>query len=244
MKQEYSKYTSEDFKVWKMLFSRQMENLKSKSCKEYLESLTLMTAVLNENEIPKFDALNQLLHKTSGWSIEVVPGMIPVQDFFELLAQKKFCSSTWLRSLKQLDYLEEPDMFHDIFGHIPLFMNQEYANFAQKLGVLGAENKGNSKLITQLQRIYWFTIEFGLVKEDSTKIFGAGIISSFGESNFVYSKKPEIKPFNLEEIINTDFCNSEIQTQYFELKNLKELYLQFDAFAEEVKKQHAITMAS
>ena len=97
-----------------------------------------------------------------------------------------------------------------------------------------AKNKGNVELINQLQRIYWFTIEFGLVNEKTTKIFGAGIISSFGESNFVYSKKPEIKPFDLQEIINTDFCNSEIQTKYFELENLEKLYTDFNVFAKKI----------
>lgn len=234
MKQEYNQYTGEDFLVWQKLFSRQVENLQSKSCGTYLNALEQLSEVLNPNKIPNFEELNVVLLAKTGWSIEVVPGLIPVEDFFDLLAQKKFCSSTWLRSLKQLDYLEEPDMFHDIFGHIPLFMDEAYGTFAQQLGELGSKNKGNVELINQLQRIYWFTIEFGLVNEKTTKIFGAGIISSFGESNFVYSKKPEIKPFDLQEIINTDFCNSEIQTKYFELENLEKLYTDFNVFAKKI----------
>ena len=234
MKQEYNQYTQEDFLVWQKLFSRQVENLQGKSCAIYLNALNQLSEVLNPNKIPNFEELNAVLQAKTGWSIEVVPGLIPVEDFFDLLAQKKFCSSTWLRSLKQLDYLEEPDMFHDIFGHIPLFMDEAYGNFAQQLGELGSKNKGNVELITQLQRIYWFTIEFGLVNEKATKIFGAGIISSFGESNFVYSNKPEIKPFDLLEITNTDFCNSEIQTKYFELENLEKLYADFNVFANKI----------
>ena len=112
--------------------------------------------------------------------------------------------------MEQLDYLEEPDMFHDIFGHIPLFMNKDYADFAQKMGELGVKHSGDEQIVKELQRIYWFTVEFGLVKEQGTKIYGAGIISSFGETNFVYTDEPEIISFKLEDVIATDFCNSEI----------------------------------
>ena len=230
MKQQFKNYTQEDFLVWKTLFERQEQNLKDKSCKEYLACLKELKPMLNANTIPKFDELNRELKSKTGWSIEVVPGLIPVDEFFSLLAQQKFCSSTWLRTMDQLDYLEEPDMFHDIFGHIPLFMNVDYANFAQKMGELGVKYKNDEQVLIELQRIYWFTIEFGLVKQKGLNIYGAGIISSFGESNYVYSDKPEILPYGLKEVINTDFCNSEIQTKYFLLNSMEELYSAFDEY--------------
>jgi phenylalanine-4-hydroxylase len=224
MKQNYNNYKEEDFLVWKTLFERQVKNLQDKSCKAYLDCLYQLSEVLNADEIPRFDALNEVLKAKTGWTVAVVPGLIPVDEFFNLLANKQFCSSTWLRKMEQLDYLEEPDMFHDIFGHIPLFMNQGYADFAHQMGLLGQQFSGNEKVLLELQRIYWFTIEFGLIQENGLKLYGAGIMSSFGESNFVYSDKPELLPFNLEEVIATDFCNSEIQTKYFVIDSFEQLF--------------------
>lgn len=232
MKQQFENYTKEDFFVWKTLFERQVENLKDKSCEEYLYCLKKLENVLKATSIPKFSDLNKVLKQKTGWTIEVVPGLIPVGEFFKLLSKQKFCSSTWLRSMKQLDYLEEPDMFHDIFGHIPLFMNKEYANFAQKMGELGVKYSDDELVLLHLQRLYWFTIEFGLIEQNGLKLYGAGIISSFGESNFVYTKKPKILPYNLLEVIETYFCNSEIQTKYFVINSFQNLYDSIEEYLE------------
>lgn len=225
MKQEYTKYTPEDFEVWKLLFERQEKNLQDKACSSYLNCLENLSSALHANEVPNFDKLNKLLINHNGWSIHVVPGLIPVEDFFRLLAQKKFCSSTWLRKKSELDYLEEPDMFHDIFGHIPLLMDHDYALFAQKLGEVGVKNITDKEVLTQLQRLYWFTIEFGLKKGTTkTEIYGAGIMSSFGESNYIYEANPEIKPYDFSSIIKQDFRTDVIQTLYFEIDNYEQLY--------------------
>lgn len=234
MRQQYENYQSVDFEVWKILFERQIENLKDKASSSYLNYLKQLAPVLNGNSIPKFEALNRVLMRQTGWSIEVVPGLIPVADFFELLSQKKFCSSTWLRKMEQLDYLEEPDMFHDIFGHIPLFMDQSYGDFAQKMGQVGCQFKSDEQVLIELQRIYWFTIEFGLLKGKKPKIYGAGILSSFGESSGIYRKETTILKFDLSEIIKADFCNAEIQTKYFQLDALTDLYEAFDLYAEKL----------
>ena len=146
--------------------------------------------------------------------------------------------------MDQLDYLEEPDMFHDIYGHIPLFMNKDYGDFAQKMGKAGVEFKHSENILLELQRIYWFTIEFGLLQGTNTEIYGAGIISSFGETNFIYEEGTEILPFNLEEIVNTDFCNTEIQTRYFILNSFEELYQAFDKYVSELMAQKALYPAS
>lgn len=230
MKQQFENYTKEDFLVWKTLFERQQENLKDKSCTEYLDCLEAMKEVLNADTIPNFNELNKVLKTKTGWTVEVVPGLIPVDEFFVLLSQQKFCSSTWLRKMKQLDYLEEPDMFHDIFGHIPLFMDKQFANFAKKMGDLGVKYANSEEVLIELQRIYWFTIEFGVVEQSGLKLYGAGIMSSFGESNFVYTDEPEIVPFNLQEVISTSFCNSEIQTKYFSLASFDELFCAMDEY--------------
>lgn len=225
MKQTYNTYSNEDREVWETLFSRQVKNLDQKAHGLYFDSLKELEPVLNQHSIPRFDELNETLLAKNGWSIEVVPGMIPVDEFFTLLAKKKFCSSTWLRSKKQLDYLEEPDMFHDIFGHIPLLMDPEYADFVEEFGKLGIHYKNDQKMIAKLQRLYWYTIEFGIIKnEDTPMIYGAGIISSFGESQHIYSEGVNRISFDIDWIFNHDFINSEIQNVYVEIESLASLY--------------------
>ena len=145
MIQQMKAYTAEDQKVWKTLFERQIINLQDKACEEYLLCLNEMQSVLNSTHIPEFNQINEWFKTKTGWQIEVVPGMIPVDDFFKLLAEKKFCSSTWLRSWQQLDYLEEPDMFHDIFGHIPLLAHPLFSEFAFEFGKLCVKAIRNEK---------------------------------------------------------------------------------------------------
>lgn len=231
MQQNFNNYTKEDWEVWKILFERQVNNLKDKSCAEYLTCLTQLTNELN-GFIPDLNLLSNKIFNESGWAIEIVPGLIPVDDFFKLLAQKKFCSSTWIRKKSQLDYLEEPDMFHDIFGHIPLLLDANFGNFAQQLGVIGVQHKNNPQVLLELQRLYWFTIEFGVLKIKHTlKIYGAGIISSFQETNGIFDKNTVILPFNLEEVIATDFNNMEIQTKYFFIESFEEVKIALDKYA-------------
>lgn len=240
MKQHYDLYDEQDLEVWKILFERQVENLKSKASLHYLSCLREVEPVLNAKEIPNFDSLNSFLLAKSGWQIEVVPGLIPVVEFFELLSKRKFCSSTWLRKMEQLDYLEEPDMFHDIFGHIPLFADKNYADLMQRIGALGLQYKDYPAIIDGLERFYWFTIEFGLIRElDTLKIYGAGIISSFGESKHIYQPDIEIRPFDIIEILDTDFDKSTIQKMYYEIGSFDELHEGLDilgsAFAKNIR---------
>ncbi len=227
MTQDYKKYTMEDLNVWKTLFERQEKNLPGKAHPEYLNCLNQLSDVLNPNKIPDFNELNEKLLAENGWSIMVVPGLIPVDQFFKLLSEKKFCSSTWLRKMSQLDYLEEPDMFHDIFGHIPLLMNSQYASFVQKFGEMGVKYGHDKTVEKQLQRLYWFTIEFGLIrqqKEDQTRIYGAGILSSSGESNHIFDDDINVSPYDVDKILHNDFVTSEIQTQYYEINSFKQLF--------------------
>ncbi len=225
MKQNYKNYQTEHFQVWKILFERQLQNLKNKGSREYLACLEQMKPVLHSNKIPDFNDLNKLLSDQSGWQIEVVKGLIPVDDFFHLLSQKKFCSSTWVRQKSQLDYLEEPDMFHDIFGHIPLLLNREYSNFTLKLGQLGVKYKHSPEILLKLQRIYWFTIEFGLIKENNAlKCYGAGLISSFGETNHVFTDRVNIEPFDILEVVEQEFVTDQIQNRYRLIESYEMLF--------------------
>lgn len=224
MKQEFKQYTHEDFDVWKTLFSRQVENLKDKACSEYLSALDEMKAVLYPERIPEFSQLNDWFETRTSWTMYCVPGLIPVNDFFELLANKQFCSSTWLRSMSQLDYLEEPDMFHDVFGHIPLLSNKVFSEFIHEFGKLGIQNSKNEERVLQLQRLYWFTIEFGLIDQNGPKVYGAGIASSFGESVASLEQGTERVPFDLDEVLETSFETDIIQTKYFVIENMEQLY--------------------
>lgn len=231
MKQEFEQYTQEDRLVWKTLFERQVKNLEGKACPEYLSCLDQMRDVLHANNIPRFDAVNEWFADHTGWEIEVVPGLIPVDEFFSLLAEKKFCSSTWLRTLAQLDYLEEPDMFHDTFGHIPLLVNPQYSQFMQEFGRIGTAAIGNETRILQLQRLYWFSIEFGLISSaQGRSIYGAGILSSFGETNSSLSSAMEVLPFDIKVIIQREFITSEPQNSYFEIESFTQLFESLSIF--------------
>jgi phenylalanine-4-hydroxylase len=225
MEQEFEKYTSEDLAVWSLLFERQVNNLQEKACSDYLGSLEKMRDVLNPMELPNFERINEWFKTSTGWEIYCVPGLIGVEEFFDLLAKKKFPSSTWLRSKEKLDYLEEPDMFHDIFGHIPLLCNPGYSEFVHKFGMLGKRFSHDSRILLELQRLYWFTIEFGLISEENKlRIFGAGIISSFHESISSISTTGSIHlEFNPESILQTNFCTSEIQQKYFVIEDISQL---------------------
>ena len=225
MIQEYDKYTVEDHAVWKILFERQINNLQDKSCHEYLDSLNQLSAVLNFDSIPDFKLLSNQLNEATGWEIHVVPGLIPVDEFFYLLSKQKFCSSTWVRSRESLDYIEEPDMFHDIFGHIPLLVNTKYAKFMQSFGALGVEYSSDPEALLKLQRLYWFTVEFGVMRStERPLIYGSGIVSSYGETNHIFQDGVEILDFNLDNVINNDFIISEIQTRYYAINALDDLY--------------------
>lgn len=232
MTQNMEGYTSEDKLVWKTLFNRQVENLKDKVSGEYQEALDGMASVLNANSIPCIDDINKWFKQSTGWEIVIVPGLIPVEDFFQLLAEKKFCSSTWLRTMEQLDYLEEPDMFHDIFGHVPLLSNPVFSEFMQEFGKVGCAVIDDKEKVTELQRLYWFTIEFGMINQQVPTIYGAGIISSFGESNRCVRPDIEKIPFKIESVLKKSFHTDEVQDEYICIKSFEQLFDSLKGIAE------------
>ena len=228
--QDYEAYTKADYAVWKQLTDRQLDILSKYACTEYNDCVRALHPTISPSHPPRFAALNKQLRAAHGWSIKVVPGLLEVDEFFGLLANKRFCSSTWLRSEEQLDYLEEPDMFHDIFGHIPLYLNEDYANFARKLGALGVKVADNEERVKQLQRLYWFTVEFGVIRQKGDlKVYGAGICSSYGETLHVYNDpKVEVVPFELDAVLQQDFIISEVQNKYFAINSFADLWAVVD----------------
>ncbi|MGB3801418.1 MAG: phenylalanine 4-monooxygenase [Lewinella sp.] len=235
--QKYDAYTSTDYRIWRLLAQRQMKALKPVAAAEYLRCLQDLYPILSPEHPPRFSDLNRALREAHGWSIEVVKGFLPVDEFFALLSRRRFCSSTWLRKENQLDYLEEPDMFHDIFGHIPLYLNKNYANFAQKLGALGVRYAHDEQKITQLQRLYWFTIEFGVMRQNGElKIYGAGICSSPQETKHVFENADvEVVDFDLDSVMAQDYVIDKVQMKYFAVDSFASLFSAVDELEERWK---------
>lgn len=222
LKQEYDKYSEADFTVWKMLFERQMDILPNVAAPEYLKGIEKVG--FSADKIPDFNEVNECLLKLTGWQIMAVPGIIGNADFFQLLVQKKFPASTWLRKPEELDYLPEPDMFHDVFGHVPLLTDPHFCGFYETIGSLGTAYINDERLVSMLSSIYWFTVEFGLIRsEKGKKVYGAGILSSHGETEFSLSDIPDHLPFDAEAIMNTSYQNDRIQNSYFVIDSFSQL---------------------
>lgn len=223
-KQIYQDYTAEDYKVWKVLYDRQMNILETLVCVEYLQAI--QTVGFTADKIPNFEEIAKVLKPITGWSLETVPHISEQKDFFQFLSQRKFTATCWLRSMEQLDYLEEPDMFHDVFAHVPLLSNTEYCGFFDGISKIALDHIDNPKAIELLGRLYWFTIEFGLIREaDKLKIYGAGVISSKGETLNCMSDKTTKLDFEVDAVFNTDFRTDILQDKYFVIDSFEQLFL-------------------
>jgi phenylalanine-4-hydroxylase len=234
--QIYENYTKHDFEVWEILFNRQMNLLKDTASQEYLNAHK--TINFSPKRIPDFKELDTVLGNVSGWSLKVVPCISPQKEFFELLSQKKFTATCWLRAMEQLDYLEEPDMFHDVFGHVPLLTNKSYCEFFKGISDIALQHIDNPLAIELLGKIYWFTIEFGLIREEGKlKIYGAGIMSSFGEVKHCLSDAVTRVDFNVDTIFSTDYRNDQMQNLYFVIDSYEQLYHSLDEINSILKKR-------
>ncbi|TAF67101.1 MAG: phenylalanine 4-monooxygenase [Cytophagales bacterium] len=224
LKQEYDKYTDKDVAVWKTLYERQIKNLPQKATAEYLRGIDTVQFVADK--IPNFEEVNIILQKITGWRVHVVPGLIPNKEFFELMMNRNFCATTWLRRMEELDYLEEPDMFHDVFGHVPLLTNKELCNFLVDLSKIALKFIDSPLAIECVARLYWYTIEFGLIREaGGMRIYGAGILSSSGETEYsLFSDVPKRIPYNVRQIVDTPYIKDRYQEQYFVIDSFEQLY--------------------
>ena len=212
--QHWDELTAEDHWVWDTLFARQQTLLHDRAVKEFEESLEVLH--LSRPGIPNFDELNEKLNARTGWTVVAVPGLVPDDVFFEHLRNRRFPAGNFIRRKNQLDYLEEPDVFHDVFGHVPLLAQPAVADFMQELGFLGEQAMEIDQL-HRVARLYWYTVEFGLARErNRIKIYGAGILSSFGESHYsLESAKPHRLAFDLKRVLRTRYRTDAFQQSYF-----------------------------
>lgn len=240
MNQSYQKYTAADQAMWRRLFERQMAQLPSIASRAYLEGIGKVGFVADH--IPDFEAeTNPRLRALTGWSVEVVPGLIPQRDFFALLAHRRFPASTWLRTPEQLDYLEEPDMFHDTFGHVPLLTNEAFCGFMSDLSRVALRFIDQPEAIAQIGRLYWYTVEFGLIKEaGQTKIYGGGILSSPGESAYCLSTTVPKLPFDVRTLLNTSYHIDHYQDRYFVIDSYDQLYRSVPDIEEILAETHLV----
>ncbi len=215
-------YTEEENAVWQILIERQLKIIENRACDEYIKGIELLD--LPRDRIPQCKDISSVLRKATGWELEPVPALIPFEHFFSLLANRRFPAATFIRTREELDYLQEPDIFHEIFGHCPLLTNPAYAEFTHTYGKLGlSANKADR---AALAKLYWFTIEFGLIKQkNQLRVYGGGILSSKGET--VYSLEDptaQRKPFDPLEALRTPYRIDIMQPIYYVIDNFDVLF--------------------
>lgn len=224
VEQPWDSYTDDDHDVWRILYERQRELLVGRACQEFLDAQDGMG--MSPNKIPKFSELSETLKQATGWTLIGVEGLLPEFDFFDHLANRRFPVTWWIRRREQLDYIEEPDLFHDLFGHVPLLMNPVFADYMAAYGRGGLKaHRINPDALINLTRLYWYTVEFGLIRTDEgLRIYGAGIVSSKGESVFsLESDVPNRIGFDLERIMRTQYRIDTFQKTYFVIDSFEQL---------------------
>ncbi|RYV02485.1 phenylalanine 4-monooxygenase [Shewanella sp. OPT22] len=211
-------YSDEEHDVWRQLYARQEVNLPGRACKEYLDGIDALN--MPKDRIPQLGEIDKVLLDTTGWKTAPVPALIGFGKFFELLASKQFPVATFIRTKEEFDYLQEPDIFHEIFGHCPMLTNSSFAHFSHVYGQLGLAASKEERVF--LARMYWFTVEFGLMKSKSNdlEIYGGGILSSPGETMYSLSEKPEHHGFDLLNVMRTPYRIDIMQPIYYVIENL------------------------
>jgi phenylalanine-4-hydroxylase len=220
--QNWSAFTAAEHRTWDTLFARQAALLPGRVAPEFLAGLDVLR--LSKPGIPDFDELSEVLTKRTGWQVVAVPGLVPEEVFFEHLANRRFPAGNFIRSPDQLDYLQEPDVFHDVFGHVPLLAHPVFADYMQAYGQGGLRSM-RFGAIHKLARLYWYTVEFGLIRsEGGLKLYGAGIVSSRGESIFALDDpSPNRLGFDLQRVMRTRYRIDDYQQTYFVIDSFEDL---------------------
>ncbi len=222
--QPWASYTPVEHRTWAQLFRRQSDLLPQRACREFLDNTARLR--MSEHQIPKFDELNRVLRASTGWILVGVEGLLPELTFFDHLANRRFPVTWWIRKPEQIDYIAEPDLFHDLFGHVPLLLQPEFADYMQAYGAGGVRAHGfGPTALMNLTRLYWYTVEFGLIDTpQGLRIYGSGIVSSKGESIYcLESPAPNRIGFDLERVMRTRYRIDTYQKTYFVIDSFKQL---------------------
>ncbi|GDY36256.1 phenylalanine 4-monooxygenase [Acidovorax sp. NB1] len=220
--QDYAAYTAADHDTYRRLYERQRALLPGLASQAFIDALPSLGA---SDRIPRFEEVNERLYKATGWELVGVPGLIPEVPFFTLLANRKFPVTDWIRKPEEFEYIVEPDIFHDLFGHVPLLFNPVFADYVQRYGQGGLKAQGLGSC-EMLSRLYWYTIEFGLIREaGQLRAYGAGILSSSGELAYsVQSPEPQRIPLALERTMRTRYKIDTYQQTYFVIDSFEQLF--------------------
>ena len=222
--QPWDSYSTQDHATWATLFRRQRDILKGRACDEFIDNQERFG--MSAEQIPRFEELNEVLAKSTGWELIGVEGLLPELTFFDHLANRRFPVTWWIRRPDQIDYIAEPDMFHDLFGHVPLLLNPVFADYMQAYGRGGVKAHGvSAEALVNLTRLYWYTVEFGLIRQrGELRIYGSGIVSSKGESiHSLESASPNRIGFDLKRIMRTRYRIDTYQKTYFVIDSFEQL---------------------
>jgi phenylalanine-4-hydroxylase len=220
--QDWARYTEVEHQTWDTLYARQMKILPGRAAEVFFDGLKALD--LNTGGIPDFEVMNPKLQALTGWTVVCVPGLVPDDVFFDHLANRRFPSGQFIRRPDQLDYLQEPDIFHDVFGHVPMLTNPDFADYMEAYG-RGGQRAAALGMLPNLARLYWYTVEFGLMREDDQlRIYGAGIVSSATESVFcLEDPSPNRLGFDLERVMKTLYRIDDFQQVYFVIDTIDQL---------------------
>lgn len=220
--QNYAAYGAQDHDTYRRLYERQEALLPGRACDAFVQALPSLGV---KDRIPRFEEINERLYKATRWEIVAVPGLIPEVPFFTLLANRRFPVTDWIRTPQEFDYIVEPDVFHDLFGHVPLLFNPVFADHMQEYGK-GGLKAHRLDACEMLSRLYWYTIEFGLIRQpDGLRAYGAGILSSPGELQYsVESPEPNRLPLEIERVMRTRYKIDSFQQTYFVIDSFQELF--------------------
>jgi phenylalanine-4-hydroxylase len=220
--QNWSHYTPEEHATWDTLFARQSKLLPGRASDAWLRGLDVLK--LSKPGIPDFEELSERLMKLTGWQVVAVPGLVPDEIFFDHMANRRFVAGNFIRRADQLDYLQEPDVFHDVFGHVPMLADPVFADYLAAYG-RGGQRAMQHDALKYLGRLYWYTVEFGLIAEpDGLRIYGSGIVSSYAESRFALDDpSPHRLRFDLARVMRTDYRIDDFQQNYFVIPSFDEL---------------------
>ena len=222
IRQDYAGYTDQQHGVWAELVGRMLPEIERHAAQAYLEGFQIIG--LQRDRLPNLATISARLQPRTGWNSTPVSGFLPAPAFFEMLAARKFPTTTWLRSRDSLEYTPEPDIFHDVFGHVPMHSHPVFADFLEHYGRVCASVE-EKQVLEKLGRLFWYTVEFGLIREgDAIKVYGSGLISSHGECAHVMAGQCAVHDFSLDEVLRTPVKVDEFQKLLFAVQSFDQIY--------------------